>query len=907
MALWSNRVAAVLGAALVIAAPAWGQTQERGDSSPGDSSPAASANTTLSCPQSRVSGSFTPATSLCPACAHLAEASRNQVAYIEQLQARLNATIDEYNAICAPPTLADYPTVDEDGAPISYCGPDVTPMFVEALVRIKERMKDVPDDNKGAIDGLSFLLDNGINIDIKPLLSAWHEAGGGAVCPSGACAAAGNAKGQDCYSLWGYCVPQHVMNDIMFGFVASEVGVSEIAQILGGQYHEISSRFAFDPITSAESYRAGSRMAQAMDDAGRIPPSTIITWMGNINTEMELFNYPWIVDCVDCPDPTPMTHFLADFSTRDWLLAGGGRLTADQSATPVTDGLVGNRTALAGSREARAQHRADQRAHLAQRIGELQHQYDAAIAELERIAADIDACAQRHCVRGEPSEMARLFGEIFAGGDPLDPDYTPPFANQPVDDQGSLAPPVAPVLEEVRFPTLPAEDSCRRQYEELYAAERENAAAREAIVRNQAKLHAHWEAAEQYERSLINHFPNETALIAQAGATRQAAHEAQMRQHGLMSQSLDITGEILERLDRDMAKQLPCDQDQRTALGDGMGAGDDIVVTGEPLPATTGSVLGPVGGADLSGDGSDTAAILDALAPSYGHGDGGAQRGVVLPAGDGPTDGQPTGRALIAPVWPGPSDPAAQMLYDQQQAGVRAQAGALHVSVDTPDACPAPGSEGRIDLSAPSQTRPGDASSSTSTGGAPSFSAYLEDNRGVTPPDVFNGDPGAFAFAGGHDIARFILWSEGWFANIFLSDNPNTADPDWVDAQRALLDEAIIATLAANGAQAAADAVQMQNRLSAYQAYRQEQRDDLASFEQAAARLGGFILLLDAFGAANDRDGAITPVSPPGAIVTQSVLDLMSEQDQIDRWIRIWGPSACPTVLRDGDGSEARP
>jgi len=235
----------------------------------------------------------------------------------------------------------------------NYCGPDVTRAYMAALQRVYKRMKGVPDAEKGIKDGSHFLERNGWNIDQWPspetkILNVAGE------CPSGWCSQSGNEKGQLCYTLFGFCVPRHVLNDIMLGFTADQLGVPFQVQKIAGHFAE--SRFNIpgtehkghdwksklraiamfaDPAISQRAYELGDELSEEWGpefedwftdapDPKKMQEWIAGDWAGFI-TELKKA-YPWLAQCVPCPDPTPLSEWSRDWSRHPWRLADGTTL-----------------------------------------------------------------------------------------------------------------------------------------------------------------------------------------------------------------------------------------------------------------------------------------------------------------------------------------------------------------------------------------------------------------------------------------------------------------------------------------------------------------------------------------------------------------------------------------------------
>lgn len=244
-------------------------------------------------------------------------------------------------------------TADETGAtespeepPPDYCGPDVTVSYLAALRRVHRRMRDVPDGERGSLDGTLFLKRNGWSIDQwpDPAVSVFA---GGVECPSGDCAGEGNPKGQHFYMLFGVCVPAHVLNDIMYGFTAHHLEVPRFVQNLGAHWadaeYNLKDRdfgegwrghlramleFA-DPEISQKSYELGGELAEAMEEDEPLGGSEIGEklddgWLDFLDT-LETA-YPDAGGCDPCPGNPAISRWRRDWSRATWTLGDGTEL-----------------------------------------------------------------------------------------------------------------------------------------------------------------------------------------------------------------------------------------------------------------------------------------------------------------------------------------------------------------------------------------------------------------------------------------------------------------------------------------------------------------------------------------------------------------------------------------------------
>jgi hypothetical protein len=231
----------------------------------------------------------------------------------------------------------------------SYCGPDVTQAYLAALQRVYRRMQQVSDSDKGVYDGTKFLGRNGWRIDQWPNSM---PAAGGQSCPTGKCDSSGNSVGQLCYTLFGQCVPGHVLNDIMFGFTADLAYVPTAMQELGAHWAEAHYNLedkadypdsvegyvkaawrAADPKISQRSYEIGDELAEEWSSDNPMSGSEIdakigADWEGFLS---ELTTaYPWLADCLPCPGGGTFSGWSRDWSRSDWTLEDGTDVTYER-------------------------------------------------------------------------------------------------------------------------------------------------------------------------------------------------------------------------------------------------------------------------------------------------------------------------------------------------------------------------------------------------------------------------------------------------------------------------------------------------------------------------------------------------------------------------------------------------
>jgi hypothetical protein len=158
--------------------------------------------------------------------------------------------------------------------------------------------------------------------------------------------------GQNCYTLFGHCVPGHVLNDIMYGFTADLVHVPQPIQELGAHYAEaafntpdgkagkypgttkgyITGALTFaDPEISQASYLIGDELAEEWDAGTPMGGSEIgakiaKNWEGFIQELTKA--YPWLAQCQPCTSGVTFTGWVdtRDWSRAEWKFSDGRRL-----------------------------------------------------------------------------------------------------------------------------------------------------------------------------------------------------------------------------------------------------------------------------------------------------------------------------------------------------------------------------------------------------------------------------------------------------------------------------------------------------------------------------------------------------------------------------------------------------
>ncbi len=216
-----------------------------------------------------------------------------------------------------------------------YCGPDMTAAYVAALKRVRARIEALPDSEKGAWDGAGFLSRNGGSIDerVRPVHKPGAAAGDDSqwLCPTGACADL-PGPGGGTMSLFGHCLPQHVGNDIMYGFVAALLGVPWPIQTAGGYYAEYTSYGGIDPPQSRSAYKIGNYVADLNPDeytVDNVRDRFQQAWRfrelgGSMNAIEDA--YPALAQCKTCPaDYVEPGQLLRDWSQSEWTLSDGSK------------------------------------------------------------------------------------------------------------------------------------------------------------------------------------------------------------------------------------------------------------------------------------------------------------------------------------------------------------------------------------------------------------------------------------------------------------------------------------------------------------------------------------------------------------------------------------------------------
>jgi hypothetical protein len=228
----------------------------------------------------------------------------------------------------------------------NLCGPDVSADYIAALQRAYRRFQALPDSERGFYDGIGFLYRNGVSIDMRarpprPPGSEQNEDNqGNVLCPRGVCAG-NNPTGQKTLMLGGVCLPEHVGNDIMYGFTAAMLDVPWKVLVAGGHAHQLLAYGGLDPAASHAAYAFGVTLAEHLRAGGTLSPSTLAELMLRTDfytaqTGMRWKNpieaiygeYEWLNLCRPCTSPS--CGLLRDFTKSSWSLDDGTQQKPEQ-------------------------------------------------------------------------------------------------------------------------------------------------------------------------------------------------------------------------------------------------------------------------------------------------------------------------------------------------------------------------------------------------------------------------------------------------------------------------------------------------------------------------------------------------------------------------------------------------
>lgn len=236
-----------------------------------------------------------------------------------------------------------------------YCGADMSEDYVAALKRAHDRIKPLSDDEKGPWDGAWFLSRNAGSMDerVRPVYKPGGQpgenddatAGANWLCPSGPCADLPGA-GAGTMMLFGICLPQHVGNDIMYGFVSYLLDVPPDIQNFGGHWAQLNSTYSsLDPPVSRAAYSIGRNLASGLDgksgrtefnveNAGRLFDGAPFYRGDGITEAVRRLKavdfiretYPALADCPRCPvQPGRLGR---DWTNSTWTLEDGTQVHA---------------------------------------------------------------------------------------------------------------------------------------------------------------------------------------------------------------------------------------------------------------------------------------------------------------------------------------------------------------------------------------------------------------------------------------------------------------------------------------------------------------------------------------------------------------------------------------------------
>lgn len=229
-----------------------------------------------------------------------------------------------------------------------YCGADFSEDYVAALKRAFDRIQPLSNDEKGPWDGAWFLSRNAGSMDerVRPVYKPGAQpgesddamAGANWLCPSGPCANLPGA-GAGTMMLFGVCLPQHVGNDIMYGFVSYLLDVPTDIQNFGGHWAQLNSTYSsWDPPVSRAAYSIGRNLAGGLDgksdwtnfnveNAGRLFDGAPFFTGNEITTAVRRHKavdfiretYPALADCPRCP--VQPGRIGRDWTTSTWTLS----------------------------------------------------------------------------------------------------------------------------------------------------------------------------------------------------------------------------------------------------------------------------------------------------------------------------------------------------------------------------------------------------------------------------------------------------------------------------------------------------------------------------------------------------------------------------------------------------------
>lgn len=241
---------------------------------------------------------------------------------------------------------ADAPSASSDALDdVCYCGPDMGAALTAALGRLQQRLRGLPDSEKGAFDGPLFMNRNADAFDAVPAplykpgvnLAEVTDREAAMLCPSGHCIKI--ESGQSTFWLAGHCLPRHMSNEILAAFVAAGVGVPFAVFQQGANMRELVNYHALEGTAPVAAYQAGYGLQAAIEDSGSLSQAQVEEIINEV-LERSLFGYfhtytyikseyPTLAHCQQCPDATPGAYGGKDFTRDPWTLDDGSQVDGD--------------------------------------------------------------------------------------------------------------------------------------------------------------------------------------------------------------------------------------------------------------------------------------------------------------------------------------------------------------------------------------------------------------------------------------------------------------------------------------------------------------------------------------------------------------------------------------------------
>lgn len=239
----------------------------------------------------------------------------------------------------------------ETPADICYCGPDMGAALTAGIARVHQRVRDLPDSEKGAFDGPLFMNRNADAFDAVPAPrykpgvdpAEVTDRAAALLCPSGHCIKI--EAGQSTFWLAGRCLPRHMSNEILAAFVAAGLEVPFGVFQQGANMRELVNNHGLEGTAPVAAYQAGYALHDAIDDSGSLTQAQVEQIVGD-SLESSLFGYfhtytwilkeyPTLAHCQKCPDETPGAYGGKDFTRHQWTLddgtkVGGGSAGSEQ-------------------------------------------------------------------------------------------------------------------------------------------------------------------------------------------------------------------------------------------------------------------------------------------------------------------------------------------------------------------------------------------------------------------------------------------------------------------------------------------------------------------------------------------------------------------------------------------------